>query len=68
MENKLFRIIPSLASYIQNDAVIVIATSEKEVKNIVKEKEVFDKNQYSLTITEVNLKEKGIVLKSNVVA
>ncbi|TRW22894.1 hypothetical protein FL857_10820 [Criibacterium bergeronii] len=66
MENKLFRIIPNSAGYIQNDEVIVIATSEKEAKKIVKDKDVFDENQYPLTITEVNLKEKGIVLKSNV--
>jgi len=65
MKNKIFKIIPKSAGYVENDEVVVISETKEEALSIIESEKVFDKHQYPLAIEEVNLNEKGIVLISN---
>lgn len=66
MKNKIFKIIPRSAGYVENDEVVVISETKKEALSMIEFERVFDKHQYPLTIEEVDLNEKGIVLISNI--
>lgn len=66
MKNKIFKIIPRSAGYVENNEVVVISETKKEALSMIESERVFDKHQYPLAIEEINLNEKGIVLISNI--
>ncbi|MFA5407684.1 MAG: hypothetical protein WC343_02820 [Bacilli bacterium] len=63
---KVYMCKPKRASWCDNDACVVIANNEQEVKEMLKKNNTFDEEQGQVNIKEIELCKSQILLISNV--